>query len=254
MSAHRTERVEVVAEDASYLTAIAELPLSARRSRHVEGAVAVLSGDPGWVEAAQRAAIDGAVAVVIAAPAAAPSLQLRRLVDAATIPMIVQRPLLRPDVVQTAVTARAGAEPRLLTVDGAAPGAHKAVAVRDALGWLRSLSGERLTSRAGGDGLALLETRGGLAATLSVATADRSARSWLRVQVLGEVVTEVEVEEGRTQVTTLSSAGRLTAPTLFESAERLTLRRALRALSESSSPPDLADLLADCELADSLGA
>lgn len=251
-----TERViarrDVVASDPAYRTAIAELPLSARESAQILGAVVVLAGLAGWADAVQRAADGGAEAVVVIDPAPTPSATLRVLLDTVSIPVVVQRPLLRTDAARAAVAARAGMAPRLLAVDGSSPRSRMFEVVRDAAGWLRVLGGEPLALREADGPLALLETPSGIAATLSVVTAEGSGRGWLRVQALGEITTEVEAVDATARVVTLSRDGQTVAPMTYESAERLALRRALETLSEPVVPRDLEELLADSELARAL--
>ena len=60
-----------------YRAAVAELPLSARLATEAAGAIVVVPGDAGWVDAALAAAAAGAAAVVVARPALAPAADLR---------------------------------------------------------------------------------------------------------------------------------------------------------------------------------
>ncbi len=240
--------IAVVADAAGYRAAIGELPLSTRRAERPAGAIVVVPGI-GWVDGALQAAAAGAAAIVIADPEATSAAEVRRLDGAIGVPVVVERPLLRRDVVDTAIGGREGAPASLLTVDGAAGSARFAVVLRDAVGWLRVLGGGALAVRSAGAGPVLLETHDGTVAALSVAMTARGP-GWIRAQALGEVLTDVEVEAGAVLVATSSRAGRLVAPVRFESSERLALRRALAAMEASAQPPDIAEIRADAEIAE----
>ena len=243
--------IDVHAPAGRFREALAELPLSARPADRVNGAVVVVPGHAGWVDAALAAVSAGAIALVIADPAAVPAADLRRLAGT-RIPIIIERVLLRADVSADAVAARTaalgGVPPRVLVADVAASRAWLSAATRDAVGWLRILAGDALTTVAADDGMALLETSGGISATLTAVVMTRHDAGRIRVQALGEVITDVEVEGRTAGLVTTSPAGRLIAPSRFESSERLALRRAVEALAAQTAPTDLADLLADTEL------
>ncbi len=98
------------------------------------------------------------------------------------------------------------------------------------------------------EGLALVETSAGIAATLTSVTTMRPGSGRIRVQALGEAITDVEVEGRAARLSTASAAGRLIAPIRFESPERLALRRAIAALESAAAPADLDELAADTEL------
>lgn len=241
---------DVVAPAGAYRAAIAELPLRTTLVARAAGAVVVVPGEAGWVDAGIAAASAGAVAIVVADPVFTPAADVRRLAEAG-IPVVVERTMLRADVVEDARRTWVGGTgwtaPRAAVVDGGAPPAQLPVVVRDALGWLRVLSGDRLSLVAVRGGLALLETGAGIASTLSVVATERP-RGWIKALALGEIVTEVDVDSRGTRLVTATAAGRLVAPTRFESSERLAVRRALAAVEAGERPEDLVDLAADAEL------
>jgi len=243
--------IGVLAPPGMYRAAVAELPLRTRPVDREDGAVVVVPGGPRWVDAGLAAVAAGARAVVVADPGFAAAADVRRLAQAG-IPVIIERPLLREDVSSDANDARGSesgwTEPRAVVVDGVAPAAKRLEVLCDALGWVRVLSGGRLTLVAADAALALLETTGAMPATLTFVATERPS-GWIRAHALGEVITEVEVVEGRARVATTTVAGRLTAPTRFESSERLAMRRALDALERDVLPRDLDDLAADAGLA-----
>ena len=73
----------------------------------------------------------------------------------------------------------------------------------------------------------------------------------LRAQALGEVTTEVEIDAplGRTELATTTAAGRLVAPSRFESGGRAALRRAVEVVAEGGSSRELDHLFHDAEAA-----
>lgn len=244
--------IAVLAPAGRYAEALAELPLRTRAGEREAGAIVVVPGDEGWVEVGLSAAAAGAIALVIADPSFGTSADLRRIAEIAGIPVIVERPLLRPDVAADAVAARSGfgdaISPRILVADAGASIAGLPAVARDAIGWLRMLAGEELLVVASDAGLALLETRLGTAATLTVVANERASAGRIRIQVLGEVLTEVELEGMAARVVSASATGRLITPTRFESSERLAIRRAIEATEGGKQPDDLGGLLADTEL------
>lgn len=246
--------VAVVAPVGRFRAAIAELPLSARLADDVAGAVVVLGGATGWVDAALEAAASGAIAILVADPAVVPADGLRLLADELRIPLIIERPLLRHDVAQAAAAGRQGAAARALSADAGAGAARMSAVRRDALGWLRVLAREPLAVVGGDRELTLLRTASGIPVTLSVAPSERPRGGWIRAEALGETRTDVRLEAADVRVTTSTRAGVLIAPTLFESSERLAVRRAIESLTAADLAPDLDDLRADAALAEAIDA
>ena len=140
------------------------------------------------------------------------------------------------------------AAPRLLVADGSAPRELVPVVARDAVGWLRILAGDDLDVVAADGELALLETRGGIAATLSVVATSRHGGGSIRVRALGEVLTEVEVDSDRTRDPHVHRPREPVGPDPLRVSARLAVRRALAALDSGDPPDDLGGLAMDTEL------
>lgn len=251
----------VLAPAGRFVTAVAELPLRTRAADRAAGAIVVVPGEKDWVDAGIAAAEAGATALVIADPPLSTAADIRRIASVVGVPVIVERPLLRPDVTALARTGDAGAiragatdrpGPRILLAEAAASRVRLPAVARDAIGWLRVLAGESLSVVAADGGLALLETTGGIAATLTVVADARSSTGRIRARALGEVITEVELEGSAARVVSASARGRLISPIRFESSERLALRRAVAATEGAESPEDLAELLADTQLVEAI--
>lgn len=243
---------DVCAPAGRYQVAIAELPLSTRAVDRARGAIVVVPGAVGWVDAALAAASAGAIAVVVARPAFAPAAEVRRLAREAGVPVVAERALLRPDSAGDAAAGRSTAAgwsaPRIVVADSTAPPELESVVAREAVGWLRILAGDELTFVAGDGELALLETRGGIAATLSVVVTGRPGDGWIRAHALGEVISEIEVEDGRTRAFVATARGRASAPDRFESSARLAVGRAIAAVDSGEPLDDLRALAADTAL------
>jgi hypothetical protein len=240
----------VLAPTAAYHSALAELPLSTRATDLHAGAIVVVPGVDGWVDAALAAAEAGAVAVVVADPAFESSARVRLLAGTLHIPVIVERPLLRPDLAEDAIRRRMGAEPRLLLADASADVAQLTAVARESVGWLRVLAGGALSLTRADGALALFETGSGVGGAVSVVATSRPAGGLIRAQALGETTTDIEVEGRRARLVTSTGAGRVIAPARFESSERLALRRALEALTAQTGPSDLSELAVDTESAE----
>ena len=197
-------------------------PLSAALADDVHGAVAVVPGTGDWWQSMLAAVAGGASAVVLADPVMLPRGAVepdRRLPG---IPVIVDRPRLRPDVVGDAVRARRGSPARMVTVECAAPAVGLDGAILDGLGWARSLIGGPLSFRAGvatAQGrIALLDSDAGdgsVPATLmATPVGGLHGGGLLQVLALGEVRTEVTVDQpaGLNRVETVTEEGALRAP------------------------------------------
>jgi len=242
----------------AYRIAVAELPGSAVASRDAEGSVVVVPGDGAWWAAVVDAVAAGAAAVVVAKPGAAPIEALDALASVAgAVPIVVERPLLRADVVTQVGGAVAGLpSPGALAVECHARAHTLAAALRDAIGWARVLAGAPLTRRAeqswGGRALALLESDRGTAVSV-VAAAQPGAPILGRVRVTTIAESRVEVDADLDIVVAITDAGgRRIAPARFESTERVALRRTIAALRGRGQVSDLADLRHDTALAEAL--
>jgi hypothetical protein len=243
----------------AYTAAVAELPVSGARAESVRGAVAVVPGTGEWWQGMVAARAGGAAAVVLADPAVLPQGAIESEQWPGDIPVIVERPRLRPDVVAAAVGARRGSPTRIITVECAAPAARLGALICDGFGWMRSLAGGAVALESsiatGHSRFALLdsvEVRGGtVPGTLSAtAIGGLHAGGLLQVLALGEVRTEVTIDQpaGFARVETVTEEGAECAPERYESSARLALRRAIDACLAEGSAADLAELLEDMAL------
>lgn len=255
-------RVPVFAGTAGYRAAVAALAHSAALAAPADsatGAVVALPGG-GWWREVLDAQEKGAAAVVVADPQVAPLEVLDELLEAVAIPLVLERPRVRPDVAAQASEAGAGVTPGAVTVECAATAAEFPAVVRDALGWARLFVGGPLVLRSGTatpqSSMALLE--GGPDAgrpvqvplMANMMTAGRPG-GFIRLTSLGEVrvTLTVDVPAGITSVERGSEQGDLRLPSRFEASARLSLRRALDALAAGHYPLDLPGLLHDSRLA-----
>lgn len=247
----------------SYVAAVAELPLSAALTENLGGAVVVVPGSGDWWQGMLAARAGGALAVVIADPCVLPPEARESDPWQGGIPVIVDRPRLRPDVVADAVRARRSSPARMVTVECSAPAEALDAAICDGLGWARSLVQGPLTLRSSTatahSRIALLDSGGSagesvpttLATTTTTpAAAGLRAGGLLQVLALGEVRTEVTVDQpaGLMRLETSTEDGTLRAPERFESSSRLALRRALEACASGEPVADLEELLEDLAL------
>jgi len=239
-----------------YRIAVAELPLSASLASHAEGAIVVVAGSGRWVQAARAALAADAAAVIVSNPGAFMDDDCAELLrTAGDRPIIVDRPLLRADVVASAVAQDATAH--YVTVEvAAAPGRRDAV-MREAVGWMRVLAGGACEVRGvdwtSSARLGLVQRVDGVvvgALTVSTITgADEGA--WIRAVAVADSRVEVLVDEAdaRASVEIATADGVLRVPRRFEARERVALRRAIEAAGSSNAVADLADLRADAAIA-----
>ena len=243
----------------AYAAAVAELPVSAALTEDLRGAVAVVPGTGDWWRAMLAARAGGATAVVLADPAVLPRGPVESARWPGDIPVIVERPRLRPDVVADAVAARGGSPARIITVECAAPDAGFGALICDGVGWIRSLAGGALTLQSSiataHSRIALMDSGecdgGTVPATLSATSiSGHHAGGLLQVLALGEVRTEVTVDQpaGLTRLETFTGDGALRAPERYESPSRLALRRAISAGVSGEPAADLEELLQDMAL------
>ncbi|ADX71402.1 hypothetical protein Asphe3_01840 [Pseudarthrobacter phenanthrenivorans Sphe3] len=259
-------RARVFTKLPEYAAAAAELPVSAALAGDRRGAVVVVPGSGDWWNVMLAARAGGAAAVVLAQPSVLRREDVGAFPWPGDIPVVVERPRLRPDVVADALRARRGLPPRLVTVECAAPAGALDSVILDGLGWARFLAGGSLTFRAGlaaaHGRMALLDSvapagsgGGSVSATLAgTPIGGRHSGGLLQVLALGEVRSEITVDQpaGLTRVETCTEEGVLRAPERYESSARLALRRALEACSSSAPVPDLDELAEDHALARAL--
>jgi len=242
----------------AYVAAVAELPVSAALADDARGAVVVIPGSGNWWQGMLAARSGGASAVVLADPAVLPREAFVSSPWPGDVPVIVERPRLRPDVVADAVAARRGSPARIITVECTAPAASLDAVILDGFGWARSLAQSPMRFQAGiataRGRMALLDCDsldGGAPPATLVGTAAGGlhAGGLLQVLALGEVRTELTVDQpaGLTRLETSTEQGALRAPERYESSARLALRRAVEACSECPVT-DLDELLEDMAL------
>lgn len=247
----------------SYIAAVAELPASAALAPAMNGAVAVVPGSGDWWQGLLAARAGGAAAVVLACPGALPPGALAAHPWPRDVPVIVERPRLRPDVVADALRGRSGSQALMVAVECAAPAAGLDAVIRDGFGWARSLAPGPLTLPAciatAQGGMALLESDGGDGRPVHLTLVGTPVGGLhpgglLKVLALGEVRTELTVDEpaGFTRLETATADGALRAPERFESSARLALRRAIQACASGDPVPDLDELLGDLALTNAL--
>jgi hypothetical protein len=243
----------------AYSAAVAELPVSTALTENARGAVVVVPGTGDWWQGMLAARAGGAAAVVLADPAVPRRGAVEPERWPGDIPVIVERPRLRPDVVADAVAARRGSPARIVTVECAAPAAGLGALICDGFGWMRSLAGGAVALQSSiatvHSRITLLdagERQGGtVPATLSAtAIGGLHAGGLLQVLALGEVRTEVTIDQpaGLVRVETATEEGTLRAPARYESSARLAVRRAIDACLAEGPAADLEELLQDMAL------
>lgn len=233
--------IGVLTDSDAYRVAIAELPLSTRRASDATESIVVVDGRMSCEDFTDAAAM----VLVDPAPGAIPELTSRGRV-------VVDREWLRADVVAD-VTAAAPAEAALITAECAAPASRIDSILRDAVGWLRVLSGRELSLHAviatEGGAMAMLNAGDRSATLLLTSLADPAARPRLRVLAVGVQRTEIEIDAlGAASVTVSSEAGSLRLPARPESRQRQALRRAVEAVGRAEVR-DLDDLRHDDAIA-----
>ncbi|HEX5859833.1 MAG TPA: hypothetical protein VFY91_17130 [Microbacterium sp.] len=252
--------IGVVAERGRYRVAVAELPLSVSLSGDQAGAIVVVPGGGRWDAAVRAAARAGAAAIVVSRPGPIPAESIEDLAaEFASLPVVVERPFLRHDTIEDARSAAAragdGAPPAVIAVDAVATASTFDLVLRDAVGWLRVLGGERPVLTTTAEGLSFFEGAppGGAPAVL---TAVRVPAGTDRIQahVLGEVRSEIDTTATGGVVSTTTALGCTTSPRGHESLERIALRRAVAAIGSGVPTADLADLSTDTAIAAEIAA
>lgn len=198
-----------------YRVAVAELPLSLRHSAGEDADIVVASeGD---------VAVAAASVVVITDPRPGDDLPASTRTR-----VVIDRPWLRADA-----AADAGAHPEavLFTAECWSSAAGRSALMRDAVGWLRVLSGEELVldAVATTPSATLARLRAGRRpATLIAHThTGAGARARLRATAIGERRIEVVVDGGDVSIDVSTDAGTTRLPVRAESRQRHTLRRAV---------------------------
>lgn len=254
--------VPVFTELPAYQAAAAQLPRTVSRAGSVPGAVAVIPGVGPWWRRVLAARDAGAAAAVVADPLTVPWEAVEALGSPTGIPVVVERPRLRPDVAEDAMSARDGSPAAMVSIECAAVSPHFEAVLRDAFGWSRLLGGRpdcapalsAATATRHGT-MVLLDAGeqpkpGTPVAVLGNILQGGRAGSLLNVLVLGTARTAITVDQaaGFTRVETSRGDGTLLAPTRFEASARLALRRAAEACSSGRDTGDLPALLLDARL------
>lgn len=254
--------IPVVTDLPAYRVASAELSSSTRvlggSDPEPVGAVVVVAGMGAWVAEARRAAVAGAAAIVVAQPGGVTRAELDELA-AAAVPLVLERARLRTDALGADAVVPAA---RYRTAEVAAAPKALRPAVRDAIGWLRTLSGGALTLTdvawtATGVLARLVADRDGRQALLTGSTlVGTAAGSRIRVHSVGDDRLEVTVDEaaGVRIVEAGSAAGTLRMPRVHEASARVALRRAVAAARGETAVTDLADFAHDHALATAIFA
>ncbi|MGN6220431.1 MAG: hypothetical protein ACTHNQ_13095 [Microbacterium sp.] len=250
--------VRVCTDLEAYRVAVAELPASSELAASAAGSIVVVRGDGHWWTIAADAIGAGAAAVVVAGPGSAPVDALEALAaSAGGIPVLLDRPLLRPDMVRDVSEALADAAPAAaLVVECHAPAAALRATLREAVGWARVVAGAPLALRtsesSGRRVLALLSSETDAAVSV-VAAAQPGAPALGRVRITTIAEKRIEIDAGLEAVVTVADAGgdRI-LPTRFEARERVALRRAVAAVRAGQPSADLADLRHDMLLGNAL--
>lgn len=231
-------------DDAGLLgSAVAELPLSARRAKGPADAVAVVDSVPG----APAALASGALGVVLVSPMTVRLEGVSELLAAsAGSPVIVLRSRLAaiPRVTAAAFVAECSA-----------PAAQLEAVLRDALGWMRGLGGElQLDTAAVSEGaaIALLHNGAGIPSIVTARTLSGvPGGGVIRVVALASERCEVEVDEpaGVFRVVIEREGESATRGPGFESHARQALRRIISAVGSAGPSTEFAQLLHDSDLA-----
>jgi hypothetical protein len=207
--------IGVRAESRDYRAAVAELPLSLRHAP--EGPVDII------VASASGAFADPASVIVVADPRPGDRSPVE---DGARV--VIDRPWLRADA---AVDAGAHPDALLFTAECSSSAMDQEALVRDALGWIRVLSGEELVldavTRTPHALLAQLRAGDRPATLVANAHTDAGARAWLRACAIGETRAEVVIDAGDVSIEVSTEAGTRRLPTRGETRQRMTLRRAI---------------------------
>jgi hypothetical protein len=241
-----TDPRPVIAALAEYRNAIAELPLTVREADDSAEAIVVVSGEGLWWNAARTAFEAGAAAIVVAHPRSVPAGD--GVLD--RMPVIIDRPRLRADVVADALAF--GSEPRAISALVRSGREHDSI-LGDTIGWLRRLADGplRVATTSGRDtGVALVERADGAGPVIALTLVrGPSMPDEFRIDALGEQRLEVEATRFGVRVAAADEHGTRLAARRFEEPPRLALRRALEALETGDDPHDLAELRHDLDVA-----
>ena len=245
-------RARVWVRGGSFDAALAQLPDRVQRAESPSGSILVLDGRrerPDHVKALLAERPPGAI---LTHPASA-SQDLVDQLTGARIPVVTERPLLRPDDAAPVVAAPV----RHLVVEALASRADLRATLVDAVGWARVVVGGRLTVSASAHTreslLAALDSTAGTGIALSAIRLATAIGPALTVDGLGErrVAVRIDRAAGVREIAVHGEDGTVIAAPRYESSARLALRRVLAAVA-GAAVDDLAELAADRVLADRL--
>ncbi|MGL4254977.1 MAG: hypothetical protein ACRCSL_01510 [Microbacterium sp.] len=240
-------------EDPGFRAAAAQLADRVRPVEEPRGAVCVVAAD-GPLARAEAAAAGGASAIILTGA----DIGARAVIDVVAgsgVPVVVHRPRLRAD--EAGDAAIDPEQVRLVVADAHSGPAEFRSATVDAIGWIRVLTGGpvvlRAASRSSSGAVAALEGPRGTPVSLMSTRLEVPARAAIRLRAVAPTAVEVDIDDsaGVRGIRFHSHDGELTRPARWESASRLTLRRALDAIA-GHALTDLADLDHDRGVAEAL--
>lgn len=251
-----SQRVHVATDLPAHRAAAAQLPMTTLSGAPLR--VAVIPGVARWWQDLLDARNSGAAAAVVVDPLNVAPEAMDALAASVGIPVIVERPRLRPDVALDALASRSGGPATLISVECAAAASCLEAVVRDGIGWARILGGGpaaapglKAAAVTAQGRMAMLDT-GGPEATvpatvLATIQPGRRPGALLKVLALGTTRTEITVDQpaGITRLETATAAGTLASPERYEASARLALRRAVEACNGGADVTDLQELLLD---------
>lgn len=245
-------RSRVWVRDASYGAALAQLPDRVERSEGPTASILVLDGRRERPERIRALLAERPLGAILTHPGSASDVVVDLLAGAG-IPVVTDRSLLRADD----AAGVAGVPARHVVIDALAARADMRSTLVDAVGWARIVAGGALTllasARTRESLLAALESPAGVGVALSATRLATAIGPALTVEGLGErrVAVRIDRAAGFRDVTVHGADGTFVAAARYESSERLSLRRALAAVSGEPGD-DLAELVHDRAVADAL--
>lgn len=253
----------------AYSVAAAELPLSvvAVPPGAEAGAIVVIDGEDGWLDRATAAAARGASALILTDPRLGMHDERAARTLSAQLPVILDRPHFRPDVMDDVLghslgaplgTGASWARWALVIANCQAQRTRLPEVLCDTVGWLRVLAGPLALERARGAGVGVLAQLHGPGGTVSLTArvlAEAGADPRFAVMGIGSRRLQLVIEPGEPALVRWAGEdGEATAGLRFEGRARLAVRRAASALREGERPDDVNEFIADAVIARELAA